>query len=1105
MNADRANKPVVAYAPAGAFAVALACGALACGALAAAWCAYSLGEGRAERDARDNLMFIDALKGEQLHGWRRQRQSDIAYIIRGPVNERFLAPVLEGRATEEERQASSDWLDAVLKDSFYCSVALADLSGRVRLSAGPAPEVSDAAARGLVAEVARHGESRIDLFRVESRSGALRTALVVPVMRQRSAECLGVMILEIDPEDYLFPVLRAWPRPTRTGETLLIQCAGRHPSFVRTRVGGGAAGLNDFAEPLEAGSLAALAMRGCTGLVSAVDQRGIRVLAALRPVPDSPWYLATKIDRDEVVGPLRRDALLTGCGALALLVIASLVALGRRRRRETAYYREKFELESLRRRQEESSLEQRRFFERIFEQTLAGHWDWDIAGKQLKMSPRMKAVLGYADAEVPDTQEAWQSLVYPDDLPVLMATFEQHVASRGQIPYNIEVRYRHRDGSLVWVICAGLVIEWSADGRPVRMVGCHTDLTARRAAEAALRKSEKRFLALIQSAPFPMFISNPVGMVITQNEVARQLFGYRTDEMPTVQQWWRKACPDPDYRMGIYGEWERAVERAADGDGVIRPVEARLTGQDGGVRVMEIAGVQSADGTLVMLVDVTERYAVERVLRESERRFQTLAEATFEGVVFTENGVVTDCNARFAEMFGGPRDQMLGRSLTELMLPEEEPEVLAWLQAGKTDLIEAHARRLDGRVIAVEARGRNIEAHGKRLRIDALRDVTERRAAEQVVRDSEARFRALFANFCDAVLLYRFDTERRPGPFLDASDQACRLLGYSREELLRLTPLDVRGPQDHAAKSFAEIFGELFSGGRCLYECEMLGRGGRLVPVEVNSVLFSLDLQPTVIASLRDITERKRVEDELRQAKDAAEQANRAKSEFVANMSHELRTPLNSVIGFSEILADQTFGGINAKQARYVDNILQAGRHLLSLINDILDFAKVESGKLTAAPIPQLLSAVAAQVVEITHARAVESGLSLQQAVPEGLSALADERMLKQILLNLVSNAIKFTPAGGEVHVSAERRGADVWVSVRDTGIGVQAADRERIFAQFEQVDSSLARRHQGTGLGLALCRRFVELHGGRIWVESEGAGRGSTFIFTLPCEAAGS
>jgi signal transduction histidine kinase len=236
---------------------------------------------------------------------------------------------------------------------------------------------------------------------------------------------------------------------------------------------------------------------------------------------------------------------------------------------------------------------------------------------------------------------------------------------------------------------------------------------------------------------------------------------------------------------------------------------------------------------------------------------------------------------------------------------------------------------------------------------------------------------------------------------------------------------------------------------------------------------------------------------ELGEAFTQLESASQHKSEFLANMSHELRTPLNAIIGFSEVLLERMFGEINAKQKEYLQDILSSGRHLLSLINDILDISKVEAGRMELEPGPIDLRFVLQNTVSLIRERATRLGISVAMELDQSVGAIeADERRVKQILFNLLSNALKFTPAGGRVTLTAARIDDAVQISVRDTGIGIRGEDQDRIFEEFQQAGPGKA--VEGTGLGLALAKRFVEMHGGRIWLESV-VGSGSAFMFTLP------
>ena len=240
------------------------------------------------------------------------------------------------------------------------------------------------------------------------------------------------------------------------------------------------------------------------------------------------------------------------------------------------------------------------------------------------------------------------------------------------------------------------------------------------------------------------------------------------------------------------------------------------------------------------------------------------------------------------------------------------------------------------------------------------------------------------------------------------------------------------------------------------------------------------------------------IEDKSRQI----EAANRHKSEFLANMSHELRTPLNAIIGFSEVLGERMFGELNEKQAEYTEDILSSGRHLLSLINEILDLSKVEAGRMELELATFDLPLAIDNARTFVRERATKHGINLDVTVDERLGDfVGDERKIKQVLLNLLSNAVKFTPEGGRIGIKARQADGSVEISVSDTGIGIAPEDQPKIFEEFRQVGSDYARKVEGTGLGLTLAKKFVELHGGRIWVESE-VGKGSTFTFSLPQQA---
>jgi cell cycle sensor histidine kinase DivJ len=254
-----------------------------------------------------------------------------------------------------------------------------------------------------------------------------------------------------------------------------------------------------------------------------------------------------------------------------------------------------------------------------------------------------------------------------------------------------------------------------------------------------------------------------------------------------------------------------------------------------------------------------------------------------------------------------------------------------------------------------------------------------------------------------------------------------------------------------------------------------------------------------IVAVTRDIAERKAHERALIQARDLAEDASRAKSRFLANMSHELRTPLNAILGFSEVMTHQMFGPLGTRYVDYAQLIHESGGHLLGLINSILDMSKIEAGRFKLQPERFDLSEVAVQALRFVRFLAERNGVTLEEAVdPPARHMVADKRAVTQILINLISNGVKFTPRGGMVRIAAKLHGNDVEISVADTGVGIDPADLKRLGQPFEQVDSEYTRAKEGTGLGLALVRALANMHGGSMAIESL-VGEGTTVRIRLP------
>ena len=736
-----------------------------------------------------------------------------------------------------------------------------------------------------------------------------------------------------------------------------------------------------------------------------------------------------------------------------------------------------------------------------------GIWDWNLETSEVYFSSQWKKMLGFKDDEIKGVLDEWESRVHPDDIEYVNKSIEDYISGKIE-HYQNEHRILCKDGTYKWILDRGIIVQRDENNKPIRMIGTHTDLSKTKESEHKLKNLTNQLIQAQHTSKLGSWTYNILNGNLEWSDEIFNIFSLDRDDLEASYDAFLSVI-HPSDRDFVNDSLSESLKNKTP-----YSLEHRLLLKDGTIKHVRQRGHTEYDEdskplkTVGTVQDITEEVNLKEQILQERNFISTIIESANAIIaVIDNNGIMKRLN-KYGQDFVGYEIETISKEpyFWAKFLPENVRDNVANIvkKANDGEIVKAYKNSWvskTGEVRVFEWSNTLVKKDDGSMNYIATIgiDVTEKEKVEQQVLESKQKFETLLSNASDAIFIITSDT----GKLIEYSSNVKTLLGYSDEEVKNLTIMD----WDNDINSIEDYHEIVSNVGFDTITIERVhvrkDKTTYIASITANKVV--IDDKEYIYASVRDITKEREQEEELKRAKELADSANKAKSNFLANMSHEIRTPLNGIIGLTDLTLETELNDI---QKDYLNKSKKSSKALLHVINDILDYSKIEAGKLDIVNGEFSFEELLDNVNDLFGYKAYEKRLSLNffmdSTIPQTL--IGDSLRITQILNNLVGNALKFTNKG-HVSISVNKKYTDeenkkvgIEFCIEDSGVGISKENQNKLFAAFEQGDSSTTKKFGGTGLGLMITKQLLELMDGDIQVKSED-GSGTKFCINLALE----